>query len=400
MSIHSITEVDVAGKCLLIRADLNAPMKDGVVTDATRITRFAKGLKPLLAKGARAVVLSHFGRPKGKYVAEMSLAPIAPVLGEALGTTVTFVNDCVGQEAQSAAAQLADGQVMLCENLRFHPEEEANDADFAAQLARLGQIYVNDAFSCAHRAHASTAAIAALMPAYSGPLMDEEIDALTRALEKPAHPAVALIGGAKVSSKIAVLKNLVQKVDSIIIGGGMANTFLFADGLAIGKSLCEADQVETVREIQALAKAADCELILPIDVVYAFKFADNARSFICDADQCPDDGIILDAGPKSVVRFRSVLAGAHTILWNGPLGAFEMRPFEQATKQVALEAAEMTRADLAVSVAGGGDTVAALNMAGVAEDFTYVSSAGGAFLEWLEGKTLPGLAALDRDQAA
>ncbi|MDQ7079663.1 MAG: phosphoglycerate kinase [Paracoccaceae bacterium] len=400
MTIHSITEVNVRGKRLVIRADLNAPTKDGKVTDATRITRFAEGLKPLLDAGARAVVLSHFGRPKGQVVPEMSLAPIAPELARALGVEVTFVDDCIGEKAEQTAAALQDGQVMLCENLRFHPEEEANDMGFAAQLARLGDLYVNDAFSCAHRAHASTSAIAMILPAYSGPLMDEEITALTNALENPQRPAVAVVGGAKVSSKIAVLKNLVNKVDHVIIGGGMANTFFFADGHNIGKSLCEEDQVETVREIQALAQKAGCELVLPVDIVYAFKFADNARSFIADVDQCPDDGIILDAGPKSVVRFRSVLAGAHTILWNGPLGAFEMRPFEQATKQVALEAAELTRSGLAISVAGGGDTVAALNMAGVAEDFTYVSSAGGAFLEWLEGKELPGLAALDRDQAA
>ena len=400
MAIHSISEVDVTGKRLIVRADLNAPMKDGAVTDATRITRFAEGLKPLLDAGARVVVLSHFGRPKGQVVPEMSLAPIAPVLAAALGVDVKFVPDCVGEVAESAAAALENGQVILCENLRFHPGEEANDPAFAAALARLGDIYVNDAFSCAHRAHASTAALAALLPAYSGPLMDEEVHALTAALEAPAHPAVALVGGAKVSSKIAVLKNLVSKVDSVIIGGGMANTFFYADGLPIGKSLCETDQVETVREIQALARDAGCELVLPSDVVYAFKFADNVRSFITDVADCPEDGIILDAGPKSVVRFRSVLSRAHTILWNGPLGAFEMRPFEQATKQVALEAAELTRSGLVTSVAGGGDTVAALNMAGVAEDFTYVSSAGGAFLEWLEGKELPGLAALDRDLAA
>ncbi len=400
MTIHSITEVDVKGRRLVIRADLNAPMKDGKVTDATRIERFAAGLKPLLEAGARAVVLSHFGRPKGRVVPEMSLAPIAPELGRALGREVTFVPDCVGEVAEQAAAALKDGEVMLCENLRFHPEEEANDPDFARRLARLGEIYVNDAFSCAHRAHASTAAIAGFLPAYSGPLMDEETSALTRALENPERPAVAVVGGAKVSSKIAVLKNLVGKVDYVIIGGGMANTFFFADGYNIGKSLCEEDQVDTVREIRALAEKAGCELVLPVDIVYAFKFADNARSFIADVDKCPDDGIILDAGPKSVVRFRSVLARSHTILWNGPLGAFEMRPFEQATKQVALEAAELTRSGLVTSVAGGGDTVAALNMAGVAQDFTYVSSAGGAFLEWLEGKTLPGIAALDRDDRA
>lgn len=400
MAITSIRDVDVKGRTLVIRADLNAPCKDGEVTDATRIDRFAAGLKPLLDAGARAVVLSHFGRPKGQVVAEMSLAPIAPALATALGQDVPFIGECVGEAAESAATSLKNGQAILCENLRFHAGEEANDAEFATKLARLGDFYVNDAFSTAHRAHASTAAIAAILPAYSGALMDEETSALSVALEAPKNPAVALIGGAKVSSKIEVLKNLVNKVDAVIIGGGMANTFFFADGYDIGNSLCEQDQVETVREIQALAKAANCELVLPIDIVYAFKFADNARSFIADVNECPEDGIILDAGPKSVVRFRSVLANAQTVLWNGPLGAFEMRPFEQATKQVALEVAELTRDGLVTSVAGGGDTVAALNMAGVAEDFTYVSSAGGAFLEWLEGKTLPGIAALDRDQAA
>ena len=400
MAITSITEIDVNGRTLLIRADLNAPMKDGVVSDATRIERFAAGLKPLLAAGARAVVLSHFGRPKGKAVPEMSLSPIAPALAAALGQEVAFAPDCIGAETEAMARALKPGEAMLCENVRFHPGEEANDPAFAARLARLGDTYVNDAFSCAHRAHASTAAIAALLPAYSGPMMDEETGALTAALENPRHPAVAVVGGAKVSSKISVLKNLVNKVDSVIIGGGMANTFFFADGFNIGKSLCEEDQVDTVREIRALAEAANCELVLPSDIVYAFKFADNARSFIAPLEDCPEDGIILDAGPKSVVRFRSVLANAQTILWNGPLGAFEIRPFEQATKQLALEAAELTRSGLVTSVAGGGDTVAALNMAGVAEDFSYVSSAGGAFLEWLEGKTLPGLAALDRDKAA
>jgi phosphoglycerate kinase len=400
MAITSIRDVDVKGRVLVIRADLNAPCKDGVVTDATRIERFAAGLKPLLEAGARAVVLSHFGRPKGARVPEMSLAPIAPALAAALGQDVTFVDDCIGPKAEAAAKAMVDGQAILLENLRFHAEEEKNDPGFAAQLAKLGDLYVNDAFSCAHRAHASTAAIADLMPAYSGPLMDEETGALAAALEAPKRPAVAVVGGAKVSSKIAVLKNLVAKVDAVIIGGGMANTFFFADGQPIGKSLCEADQVETVKEIRALAEKAGCELVLPLDIVYAFKFAENARSFIADVDGCPDEGIILDAGPKSVVRFRSVLANAQTILWNGPLGAFEIRPFDQATRQVALEAAELTRGGLVTSVAGGGDTVAALNTAGVAEDFSYVSTAGGAFLEWLEGKTLPGIAALDRDKAA
>jgi len=400
MAHLSVTSIPVKGERLVIRADLNAPMKDGVVTDATRLERFAAGLAPLLEAGARVVIISHFGRPKGQVVPVMSLAPIAPVLADALGRDVQFQNDCIGATVHAAAEALKNGQVMLCENLRFHQGEEANDPKFAAELAHLGSIYVNDAFSCAHRAHASTSAIAGILPAYSGPLMDEELAALSAALEAPKHPAVALIGGAKVSSKIDVLKNLVAKVDYVIIGGGMANTFFYADGLNVGKSLCEKDQVETVREIQSLARAAGCELVLPSDIVYAFKFQDGARSFMADVSACPEDGIILDAGPKSVVAFRNVLSKSQTILWNGPLGAFEMRPFEQATKQVALEAAEMTRSGLATSVAGGGDTVAALNMAGVVDDFSYVSSAGGAFLEWLEGKELPGITALDRETAA
>lgn len=400
MAMQSITSVDVAGKRLVIRADLNAPCKNGVVTDATRIERFAVGLKGLLEQGASAVVISHFGRPKGQVVPVMSLKPIAAALGEALDIEVKFASDCIGEEVEASAASLKAGEVILAENLRFHAAEEANDASFAANLARLGDTYVNDAFSCAHRAHASTAAIASILPAYAGPMMDEEVGALASALENPKSPAVALVGGAKVSSKIAVLKNLVEKVDAIIIGGGMANTFFYADGHDIGNSLCETDQVDTVKEIQALAAKANCELVLPTDIVYAFKFADNARNMIADVSECPKDAMILDAGPKSVVKFRTVMANAQTILWNGPLGAFEIRPFEQATKQVAMEVAELTRGGLVTSVAGGGDTVAALNMAGVAEDFTYVSSAGGAFLEWIEGKELPGIAALNSAAAA
>ncbi len=396
MEFQSITSLDVKGRRLVVRADLNAPTKDGVVTDATRIERFAAGLKPLLEAGASAVVLSHFGRPKGQTVPEMSLRPIVGPLAEALGCSVMFVEDCVGEAAEKSAASLKPGEVMLCENLRFYGEEEANDLGFAKRLAALGDTYVNDAFSCAHRAHASAAAIAECLPSFSGPLLDIEVNALTAALEEPKSPSVALVGGAKVSSKIAVLKNLVGKLDAVIIGGGMANTFLFADGYDVGKSLCEEDQVETVKEIQALAAKSGCDLVLPTDIVYAFKLADNARNMIAGVDECPKEAMILDAGPKSVVKFNTVMANAHTILWNGPLGAFEIRPFEQATKQVAMEVAELTREGLVTSVAGGGDTVAALNMAGVAEDFTYVSSAGGAFLEWIEGKELPGLAALKR----
>ncbi len=400
MVISSIKDVDVKGKRLLIRADLNAPLKDGVVTDATRIDRFAAGLKPLLDEGARVVILAHFGRPKGVWRDDLSLAPVVPALSQALGRDVAFARDTIGEDVEKAAAALQNGEVLLCENLRFHAGESENHPEFASALARLGELFVNDAFSVSHRAHASTSGVAALLPSYSGPMLDEETSALAAALETPERPAVALVGGAKVSSKIAVLKNLVNKVDSVIIGGGMANTFFFADGQPIGKSLCETDQVETVREIQVLAKQADCELVLPTDIVYAFEFAENTESFTAGIDGCPEDGIILDAGPQSIQRFSSVLASAKTILWNGPLGAFETRPFDVATVAVAREAARLAKSDAATAVAGGGDTVAALNVAGVAEDFTYVSSGGGAFLEWLEGNELPGIAALNRAVAA
>ncbi len=396
MPITPITDIDVAGRRLVIRADFNAPSKDGVITDGTRIERFADGMKPLLASGARVVVIAHLGRPDGKRLPEMSLDKTVPVLRAALGREVGFVGDCIGEVAESAARDLHDGQVLLCENLRFHPGERTNDPDFAAALARLGDLFVNDAFSAAHRAHASTAGIAAILPSFSGPMLNSEIAALTAALEKPDHPAVALVGGSKVSGKIAVLKNLVNKVDKIIVGGGMANTFLFAEGLPVGKSLCETDQIETVREIQSLARVANCDLILPVDIVYATEFAEGAASFTTGIDGCPKDGIILDAGRKSVERFCDALATARTILWNGPLGAFEIRPFHRATREVAIAAARLTQTRGITSVAGGGDTVAALNMAGVADDFTYVSSAGGAFLEWIEGRELPGIKALDR----
>ena len=395
MGVPSILEIDVRGKTLVVRADLNVPVEDGKVTDATRITRFADGMKPLLDRGARLVILTHFGRPKPTVMdPAFSVDKLRPALAEALGVPVAFSDTCVTDAAKVLARGLTDGEVLLCENLRYNPGETTNDTDFAAQLAALGDIYVNDAFSCAHRAHASTEAIARLMPAYAGPLLEEEMRMLSTALDAPKRPSVAIVGGAKVSSKIAVLKNLVAKVDHIIIGGGMANTFLFADGAPMGKSLHEADEVETVREIRDLAKAANCTLHLPEDVVAAKDFAAHAEHVVVANDQCPDDFMILDAGPKALAAFQSVLADCNTILWNGPLGAFEMQPFDQSTMLLAQTAADLTRQGLAVSVAGGGDTVAALNAAGVADDFTYVSSAGGAFLEWLEGKTLPGIAAL------
>ncbi len=397
--LNVITPEIAAGQRLVVRADLNAPVQDGKVSDATRIERFAKGLKPLLEAGARVVVLSHFGRPKGQRNMDYSIAPIKPALEAALGQEVQFADDCIGDAAVAASENLGPGQVLLCENLRFHPGEEANDPAFAAELARLGDIYVNDAFSTAHRAHASTAAIADLLPAYAGPLMAEEIAAMTAALEAPKRPAIAVVGGAKVSSKIAVLKNLVGKVDAVVVGGGMANTFMLADGHPIGKSLSEPDQVPTVHEIRELAAKSGCRIILPVDVVCAYDFAPNAEHVTTDIDGCPPDAMILDAGPKSVEMIGGEFEGAKTILWNGPMGAFEMEPFDMATIALAKKAAELTKAGKLATIAGGGDTVAALNVAGVADDFTYVSTAGGAFLEWLEGKELPGIAALRRAAA-
>lgn len=395
--ITSIQDMDVAGKRLVVRADLNVPMAEGRVTDATRIIRFATGMKGLLAKGASLVILSHFGRPKG-FDAAFSLRLLRDDLSRALGCPVGFARL---DGALGAARGLAPGQVLLVENIRFEPGEEKNDPGLAARLAGLGDIYVNDAFSCAHRAHASTEAIARLMPSAAGPLMMEELTALEAALEAPKSPSVAIVGGAKVSSKIAVLKNLVAKVDHVIVGGGMANTFLFADGAPMGKSLHEADQVATVAEIRALAKRHGCTIHIPQDAVVARAFAAHAPNAVVAAHQCPEDAMILDAGPAAVERFKAVLSGAKTILWNGPLGAFELPPFDRATVALAQTAADLTRAGLCTSVAGGGDTVAALNAAMVADQFTYVSTAGGAFLEWLEGQTLPGVAALMRaDQAA
>ena len=400
MDIPSISEMDVKGKRLVVRADLNVPMKDGKVSDATRITRFAEGMKPLLAKGARLVILTHFGRPKGKVVPDLSVAPVQPVLSDALGMDVPFCATSSGPEAEAMAAALKDGEAMLCENVRFDPREEANDSGLAALFARLGDIYVNDAFSCAHRAHVSTEAIAHLMPSAAGPMLMEEITALKAALEAPESPAIAIVGGAKVSSKIAVLKNLVKKLDGVIIGGGMANTFLYADGAPMGASLHEPDQVATVEEIRKYAAEHNCTLYLPQDVACGAEFRAGAAMSLVPADKCPGDQMILDAGPQAVASFKAALEGAKTILWNGPLGAFEIPPFDKGTNELAKKAAELTRNGRAVSVAGGGDTVSALIHAGVAEDFTYVSSAGGAFLEWLEGKTLPGIAALMRPEMA
>lgn len=387
----TLDDLAVAGKRVIVRCDLNVPMQDGKVTDTTRIDRGAETLRDLAAKGARVIVMSHFGRPKGKRAAEFSLQPLVQPLAAALGKPVAFADDCVGPAAQAAVAKLKDGEVLLLENLRFHDAEEANDKGFAAQLAGLADIYVNDAFSCAHRAHASTEAIARLLPHAAGRLMQAELDHLAAALEKPQRPVMAVVGGAKVSTKLDLLGNLVAKVDQLVIGGGMANTFLFANGIEVGKSLAERDMADTARAIVAKAKAAGCTIVLPVDAVVAAEFKAGAASKTVDVTAVPSDMMILDVGPKSVADIAARLKTCKTVVWNGPLGAFETTPFDRGTVAVAREAAALTKAKALLSVAGGGDTVAALNHAKVAEQFSYVSTAGGAFLEWLEGKPLPGV---------
>lgn len=392
---RSIGDLDVAGKRVLVRADLNVPVKDGEVTDDTRIRAIEPTVEALVARGARVVLLSHFGRPKGKVVAEMSLHPILDRLSAVLGQDVAFAPDCVGDEARAAVEALAEGDVVLLENLRFHAGEEANDPDFAKALAELGDLYVNDAFSCAHRAHASTEGIAHLLPAAAGVTMEAELKALESALGAPRHPVAAIVGGAKVSTKISVLTNLVKKVDHLIIGGGMANTFLAARGVDVGKSLCEHDLTGTASEILEAAAAANCRIHLPVDAVVATEFRAGAPSRTIALNAVGADEMILDVGPASVDALKAVLAGSKTLIWNGPLGAFEIEPFDAGTVALAREAATLTKSGALLSVAGGGDTVAALNQAGVAGDFSHVSTAGGAFLEWMEGRELPGVKALE-----
>ena len=395
MKLSRIEDMEVAGRRLLVRADLNVPVGEGGIADATRIDRFAAGMRPLLARGARLVVLTHSGRPDPAAPdPALSVARLRPALAAALGAPVRFAASCTGADVRAMAAQLADGEALLCENLRFDPGETANDPAFAAELARLGDIYVNDAFSCAHRAHASTAALAALLPAAAGPLLAGELQALNEALEAPRRPSVAIVGGAKISTKIAVLGNLVGKLDAVIVGGGMANTFLLADGVPVGRSLCEPDRVDAVHEIRRRAAAATCRIVLPVDIVTGPDLGAGASGTVRALDACPPAEMILDAGPRSRTLFAQVLDEAATLLWNGPLGAFEHPGFAGTTLAVARHAAARTRAGALLSVAGGGETVAALNAAGATAGFTYVSTAGGAFLEWLEGRTLPGIAAL------
>ena len=394
MAWKTLDDMALAGKVVLTRVDINVPMENGQVTDTTRIDKIAPTVEDIIARGGKVVLLAHFGRPKGKAVAEMSLSHVVPALSASLGRKVVFASDCVGQIAQDAIASAGPNDVVLLENTRFHAGEEKNDPALAQALADLGDIYVNDAFSAAHRAHASTEGIARLLPPVAGRLMEAELRALEAALGQPQRPVVAVVGGAKVSTKLDLLGNLVAKVDHLVIGGGMANTFLVAQGIEVGKSLAERDMADTAREILTKAKAANCTIHLPIDVVVAREFKANAANETVPADACPADAMILDAGPATVAAIKAVFEASKTLIWNGPLGAFEIAPFDAATNAAAAEAAALTRAGALISVAGGGDTVAALNQAGAAEDFTFISTAGGAFLEWMEGKELPGVAAL------
>lgn len=393
MSWKTLDDMDFAGKTALVRVDINVPFENGHVSDATRIEAILPTIRDIAAAGGKVVLLAHFGRPKGKPVPEMSLRNVLPALRSALGMPVTFASDCIGAAAKTAIATMSSGDVLLLENTRFHAGEEQNDALLAASMAALGDIYVNDAFSAAHRAHASTEALAHLLPSCAGRLMASELKALDAALGKAKRPVVAVVGGAKVSTKLELLGNLVTKVDHLVIGGGMANTFLAALGAPVGKSLCEHDLADTARAILAKAETAGCSIVLPTDLVVAREFKANAPHEV--VTDCPEDAMILDAGPDSVAAIISVFETAETLIWNGPLGAFELEPFDAATNATARRAAELTKAGALVSVAGGGDTVAALNRAGAAADFTYISTAGGAFLEWMEGKVLPGVKALE-----
>ena len=395
MSFRTLDNLDVAGKRVLLRADLNVPVRDGKISDLTRIERLSPTIRELSGKGAKVIVCSHFDRPKGKRVPEMSLAPMAAALGEVLGQRVRFVEDCTGTAAEQAVDLLSRGGVLVLENTRFHAGEESNDPAFAAALAKLADIFVNDAFSAAHRAHASTEGVAHLLPSYAGRLMQAELEALDTALGNPARPVAAIVGGAKVSTKLELLGNLVGKVDVLIIGGAMANTFLAAQGIDVGKSLQENELHDTAREIVDKAQTCGCRIVLPTDAVVAYEFKPNPPTETVAVDAVLAGTMILDIGPTSVVALIQQLQSLKTLVWNGPLGAFETPPFDAATVALAHAVAEATEKNGLRSVAGGGDTVAALRRAGVIERLSYVSSAGGAFLEWLEGKTLPGVAALE-----
>lgn len=394
-NFQTLDRVDVKGKRLLVRVDLNVPVDNGVVTDATRIERVAPALTELADKGAKVILLSHFGRPKGRD-ARNSLKPVAAEVARIIKRPVKFVDDCIGEVAENAVSAMKPGDIVCLENTRFHPGEEKNDPAFVEALAKLGDVWVNDAFSAAHRAHASTEGLGHKLPAYAGRSMQAELDALGRALDHPERPVAAVVGGAKISTKLDLLENLLKKVDILIIGGAMANTFLLALGKRVGKSLVETDLVATAQTIVRRAQAAHRELVLPVDAVVAEKFEAHAPSRVTLIPDVRDNDMILDIGPKTVEHVVSVLARCKTLVWNGPFGAFEMEPFDDGTVEVAEAAAELTKAGKLVTVAGGGDTVAALNAAGCADRFTYISTAGGAFLEWLEGKALPGVEVLKR----
>jgi phosphoglycerate kinase len=394
MAFRSLDALDAAGKRVLMRADLNVPVRDGKITDLTRIERLSPTIRELSGKGAKVIVCSHFDRPKGKPVPEMSLRPMADALSHVLGREVTFADGCIGEVAQAAVERMIDGDVLVLENTRFHPGEEKNDPAFSTALAALADVFVNDAFSAAHRAHASTEGVAHLLPSYAGRLMQAELEALHAALGDPQRPVAAIVGGSKVSTKLELLGNLVTKVNVLVIGGAMANTFLAAQGKAIGKSLQEAEMHDTARSILAQAASAGCEIVLPVDAVVAVEFRANPPVQTVSVDAVPADSMILDVGPRSVAALIARLPSLRTLVWNGPLGAFETPPFDVATMSLAAAVAEATARGTLCSVAGGGDTVSALRQAGVIDKLTYVSSAGGAFLEWLEGKILPGVAAL------
>ncbi|HEX2654010.1 MAG TPA: phosphoglycerate kinase [Xanthobacteraceae bacterium] len=392
-AFRTLDNVDVNGKRVLLRVDLNVPMENGKVADATRLERVAPTITEIAGKGGKVILLSHFGRPKGRDP-KLSLKPVADALAAIVKHPVKFADDCIGDQAEQAVAAMQSGDILCLENTRFYKEEEKNDPGFVAALAKLGDIWVNDAFSAAHRAHASTEGLGHVLPAYAGRTMQAEIEALTKALEAPTRPVAAIVGGAKISTKLDLLGNLLAKVDVLIIGGAMANTFLAAQGKNVGKSLVERELQATAREILAKAKTSGKDIVLPVDVVVAEKFEAHAPSRVVDVDSVGESEMILDIGPRSVEHVVSVLARAKTLVWNGPFGAFEMEPFDNGTIEVAEAAAELTDTSKLVSIAGGGDTVAALNAAGVTERFSYVSTAGGAFLEWLEGKTLPGVEVL------
>ncbi len=394
--IRRIQDAELAGKRVLVRVDFNVPMKDGAVSDDTRLKAALPTIEYLQDQGAKTILLAHFGRPKGERHADMSLEPVGQPLADLLGSEVMFVDDTVGEDARAAIADMFNGDVLLLQNTRFEPGEEKNDPAFVQALARLGDLYVNDAFSAAHRAHGSTEGVAQSLPAYAGLAMQREIDHLVAALEAPKRPVVAIVGGAKVSTKIDLLQNLVKKVDALFVGGGMANTLLHAQGIDVAASLCEQDLADTARMILANAEESGCKLLLPSDVVLATEFKPDAQTRLAPVTDVQDGEMILDCGPATVTALALVLEDAKTVIWNGPLGAFETPPFHAATVAAAKQVAALSKSGALVAVAGGGDTVAALNQAEVSEDFTFISTAGGAFLEWMEGKALPGVSVLTK----